>query len=152
LVNAIYFKGNWQDPFSESATAPGDFFAPRGKTTASFMHSIRHARSGAVDGISWAELPYEGGPYAMAFVLPDDKKGGLAKIESGLDEAKVRGWLSGTDWRRLDLSVPKFKIEPGEPVRLSSMLAALGVQTAFGGAADFTGMAPAAEQIQLAEA
>jgi serpin B len=151
LVNAIYFKGNWMDPFTEGMTQPGDFFAPKGKTKASFMHDIRHVRSGATDGIQWAELPYEGGPYAMAFVLPD-APGGLAKIESGLTEAKVRGWLSGNDWRRLDLQVPKFKIEPGEPVRLSSMLAALGLTTAFGGAADFTGMAPAAEQIQLAEA
>jgi serine protease inhibitor len=109
-------------------------------------------KSGEVkaDGIQWAELPYEGGPYAMAFVMPE--AGGLAKLEAGLTEAKVRGWLSGTEWRRLDLQVPKFKIEPGDPVRLSKLLAALGVQTAFGGGADFTGMAPAAEQIQLAEA
>jgi serpin B len=153
LVNAIYFKGNWSEPFVESATKPGDFFAPSGKTTASFMRTVRHLRSGVVkaDGIQWVELPYEGGPYAMTIVLPDARDG-LAKLEAGLSEAKVRGWLAGTDYRRLDLQLPKFKIEPGDPVRLSQLLAALGLSTAFGGDADFTGMAPASEQIQLAEA
>jgi serpin B len=153
LVNAIYMKASWAEPFMESATKPGDFFAPGGKTTAQFMRAVRHVRSGAVkaDGISWAELPYEGGPYAMAFVLPDAADG-LAKVEAALSESKVRAWLAGSDWRRLDLQVPKFKIEPGDPVRLSAMLATLGVKTAFGSSADFTGIAPAAEQIQLAEA
>lgn len=153
LVNAIYFKGNWSDPFDEGQTKSGDFFATKGKTTAKFMRDIRHVKSGEVksDGIAWCELPYEGGPYGMGFVMPTGN-GTLAKLESTLTEAKVRSWLSGSDWRRLDLQVPKFKIEPGDPVRLSTMLQALGLTTAFGGAADFTGMAPAAEQIQLAEA
>lgn len=153
LVNAIYMKAAWADPFNESATKPGDFFAPKGKVTAKFMRSVNHVKSGAVkaDGIQWAELPYESGPYAMAFVLPD-APGGLAKVEAGLTEAKVRGWLAGTDYRRLDLQVPKFEIEPGDPVALSKMLAKLGLTTAFTAAADFTGMAPAAEQLQLAEA
>ena len=153
LVNAIYMKAAWADPFSESATKPGDFLAPSGKITAKFMRSVRHVRSGVVkaDGIQWAELPYEGGPYAMAFVLPDGPAG-LAKVEAGLTDAKLRAWLEGGDYRRLDLQVPKFKIEPGDPVALSKMLATLGVKTAFGGTADFTGMAPAAEQLQLAEA
>lgn len=153
LVNAIYFKGNWSDPFNEGLTQSGDFFATKGKTTAKFMRDVRHVKSGEVksDGIQWCELPYEGGPYGMGFVMPTGN-GTLAKLEAGLTEAKVRSWLSGSDWRRLDLQVPKFKIEPGDPVRLSTMLQSLGLTTAFGGGADFTGMAPAAEQIQLAEA
>lgn len=153
LVNAIYFKGNWSDPFTESMTQPGDFFAPAGKRSARFMRDIRHVRSGGskADGIQWAELPYEGGPYAMTIILPDARDG-LAKVEAGLTESKVRGWLAGNDWRRLDLKLPKFKIEPGDPVRLSPLLGALGLVTPFSASADFTGMAPAAEQIQLAEA
>ncbi|MBC8069246.1 MAG: serpin family protein [Deltaproteobacteria bacterium] len=153
LVNAIYFKGAWEEPFSESATKPGDFFAPKGKTTASFMRASRYFHSGVVksEGLQWAELPYQNGPYAMTIVLPDARDG-LAKIEAGLSEAKVRGWLAGTDYRRLDLRLPKFKIEPGDPLQLSRLLGALGLSTPFGGNADFTGMAPASEQIQLAEA
>lgn len=153
LVNAIYMKAAWAEPFSESATQPGDFLAPAGKTTARFMRSVRHVRYGAVkaDGLQWAELPYEGGPYAMVFLRPDAPDG-LAKLEAALSEAKVRAWLSGNDWQRVDLRVPKFRIEPGAPVTLSRMLAELGVHTAFGDGADFTAIAPAAEQIQLAEA
>lgn len=153
LVNAIYMKASWAEPFAERATKPGDFLAPGGKTTAQFMRAERRVRSGAAaaDGIQWAELPYEGGPFAMTFVRPDAADG-LRAVEAGLSEAKVRGWLAGNDWRRLDLQIPKFTIEPGEPVRLSQMLGALGLRTPFSSAADFTGIAPASEQIQLAEA
>lgn len=151
LVNAIYFKGAWQDPFMVEQTKPGDFFAPGGTRTASFMHATRQLRGGVGDGARWAELPYAGGQFAMMVIRPDAKDG-LRAVEAGLTADKLDAWTSAASWARHAIALPKFEIRPGDPVRLSGMLAELGVRTAFGPSADFTGMAPASEQIQLAEA
>ena len=70
LVNAIYMKAAWADPFQPSATKPGEFLAPSGTTTAQFMRSIRHVRSGTVkaDGLQWAVLQFtlEGSAFRLS--------------------------------------------------------------------------------------
>ena len=38
ILSTLYYKANWQDQFSESATKDGVFYSPFGDITAAFMH------------------------------------------------------------------------------------------------------------------
>jgi serpin B len=151
LVNAIYFKARWEDEFPEYATKSGPFFAPSGEKQASLMSRTGHMRMAKADGATVVSLPYEGGRWAMSIVLPDARDG-LPALEAKMD----RAWIDAAHQRatstRVQLTLPKFEIEPGDPVALRQILEPLGLATVFTAAADFTGMAPAAEQLVLGEA
>ena len=118
------------------------------------MSRIDNMRLGAVKDAKAhvLELPYDGGEYSMVVVLPDDKKG-LAKLEKAMTADKLKAWIDGATSQRVELKLPRFKIEPGEALALRSTLEKLGAKTPFDAAkADFTGMAPKSEQLMISDA
>jgi serpin B len=149
VVNAIYFLADWATPFDPLATRPQAFHV----TTASAkqvptMHrlgSYRYARDG---GAALLELPYEGLPndvvpakpvdVAMYVLLPDAVDG-LPAIEANLAGTvrALQGKLTAT---QVAVSLPKFTIDPAEPLQLQKSLEALGMKLAFTPSADFTGI------------
>jgi serpin B len=152
LVNALYFKAVWTDQFMESATKDGDFHGPNGKRTAKLMHRTGHYAFAKADGARMLALPYRHGEAELVVVLPD-KVDGLAAIEKSLTADKLGAWAAATSRERVALALPKFKVDPAESLRLTPMLASMGLVKAFdAGAADFTGIAPAKEQLVLSEA
>src|SRR5581483_6536964 len=64
LVNAVYFKGRWSDPFDARSTRPAPFHKANGDTlSAQMMHtsgSNRYVEDGTMQMI---ELPYAGGRF-----------------------------------------------------------------------------------------
>lgn len=143
LVNAVYFLARWATEFSANATQPRAFYVDGGDTSASVptMNRTGSMRYGEADGVQIVELPYRNHEIAMTIVLPRDRNG-LAAIEEGLDPARIDGWVGALqDGRRVALALPKFRIAPSTPIRLSDMLQAMGMRLAFSRQADFTGMA-----------
>lgn len=151
LVNAIYFKAQWEDEFPEYATRTGPFFAPGGERSAKLMARTGHMPVVHHDGATLVSVGYAGGRYAMSIVLPDERDG-LAAIEGKLGRAWVDAAHAAAVTERVQLTMPRFRIEPGEPLALRRVLEPLGLVTAFGADADFTGMAPRSEELQLSEA
>lgn len=154
LVNAVYFKAQWMNTFSESATSPAPFFVDgTNKHDVPMMSRTGYIRHGSVpaDGVVVVELPYENGPFAMDIIMPSDRAG-LPALEAKLDMKRLQGWLDSTRQDRVDLKLPKFRIDPPDPLRLSATLRDMGMPTAFTEAADFTGMAPKEEQLMISEA
>jgi serpin B len=153
LVNAIYFKAKWAEPFEQGNTADGPFIGDE-KTTAKLMHRVDYYKLGVAKDakLRTLELPYEGSEYAMVIVLPDDANG-LGAVEQALSADALKGWLDGATAQRVDLKLPRFRIEPGAALELRAPLEKLGVVTAWdAGKADFTGMAPASEKLTISEA
>lgn len=154
LVNAIYFKAKWADAFEQHMTAKASFAGGTAKKEVDMMRRVDHLKLGVAKDakLRTLELPYEGGDYSMVVVLPDDAKG-LAAVEKALTADALKSWIDGAKAdARVDVQLPRFRIEPGAALELRAPLEKLGVKTAWGGGADFTGMAPADAQLMISEA
>jgi serpin B len=142
LANAIYFLGDWMQPFAKEATAPAPFWTSKSdQKDVPTMRQSASLRFAAAGGAKVVELPYQGGDLAMTFVLPDARDG-LDAVEAGLTHAVLDGWTGALAFKQVDVWIPRIEINPTEPLSLGSILAAMGMPLAFDeGKADFTGIA-----------
>ena len=137
LVNAIYFLADWQTPFEPRATFDAPFTTASGKKPVPTMHARNVLRLAKRDGVKFLELPYQGNDIAMWIALPD-KLDGLADVEKALSATNLDAWKTALTSQEVDVSLPRFKIDPAEAVRLKDHLIALGMVDAFQDtAADF---------------
>lgn len=138
LVNAIYFKGDWAQPFKKESTREEDFFVtPTKKVRAPTMLGVGQHRFAETADVQVVELDYRGAPFAMTIVLPKAKDG-LAKLEQGLDAKGLEALLAGLATQKVTVWLPKLKIESS--FELGPTLASLGMRDAFSDKADFSGM------------
>ncbi len=142
LVNAIYFKGNWQEEFNKLKTRAGIFHLPDGsKKRVKMMR-----REGAYPyfrgkNFEAASLPYGDGQVSMYIFLPS-RNSSLNEFLEDLNAENWASWLSQFSPVREDstMILPRFKLE--YEVNLNDTLKALGMDIAFNSGADFTGMGP----------
>jgi serpin B len=156
LVNAIYLKAPWLDPFEPKETGPGRFTRADGsRVTVPMMH-LESTGLGpnfpVAAGTGWraVRMPYLGSQaerygsdeLAMTIVVPDD----LAAFErlltpdrlADLTSMKEDGGLLAS--RKVALTLPRFSIESRFDLR--EALEALGMPLAFDRQrADLTGIA-----------
>ncbi|MDR2565993.1 MAG: hypothetical protein LBC97_08030 [Bifidobacteriaceae bacterium] len=151
LVNALYLKASWAQPFDEPLTAEGDFTLPSGEVVqAQLMHAVLEATDGAAyinlpDGTLGAVLPYAASSLAMVAVMPS---GGLGSVD--WNGAQLGAWLAqSVPSTELTITLPKWEADSG-PVDLIPILQSLGLVDAFGENADFSGIAPNAGHVDKA--
>jgi serpin B len=137
LVNALYLKAAWMDPFHATSTTDADFHLADGTAVpVSTMLGHVGAQVGAGEGWRSARLPYVGDTLAMTVVLPDP--GRLADVEALVVERDWVAVLEAPSHDRLELRLPRFTVRAS--ARLGELLAALGMPTAFTDDADFSGL------------
>ncbi|XP_045667626.1 leukocyte elastase inhibitor [Ursus americanus] len=151
LVNAIYFKGSWEDEFGKEDTVDTPFRlnkVRKTKKTVKMMYQKKKFPFGYIQDLKCRvlELPYRGRELSMIILLPDDiedESTGLKKIEEQLTLEKLCEWTKAENLDRVEVNVhlPKFKLE--ESYNLNSHLAHLGVQDLFNSKADLSGMSGA---------
>lgn len=138
LTNAIYFNAAWMIPFEKDATKEDSFHLLNGSEVKVPM--MRQTESfGYYKGEDFkaVELFYEGRQLSMVILMPDEGK--LPDFEKSLTEAGLQKILDQLAMERIDLSLPKFKVDSS--FGLADQLAALGMPDAFDVAkADFSGM------------
>jgi len=138
LTNAVYFHGLWQRAFDPGATEDAPFHTADGREVKTpFMRQAAQFELGTAEGLRILKLPYEGGELACYVLLPDARDG-LADLESRLDAETLDGWLTSVTPRRVDCSLPRFKLT--SQFELGKTLAGMGMPTAFTSDADFTGI------------
>ena len=138
LVNAIYFKGRWQNPFERDRTEDADFRLPAGGTvTVPLMHrTLDGAACLENDRFQGLLIPYKGRTCSMLVLLPREGVP-LADLEADLTAENLASWLSSMGYRKVLLWLPRFKMDWGA-VDLVPALRAMGLKTVFSSDADFS--------------
>ncbi|TYP70236.1 serpin family protein [Paenibacillus methanolicus] len=139
LVNAIYIKGAWSEPFEEDRTKERPFRLQDGSTASVPMMeqsgSYAFKKEQAYEVL---QLPYGEGKWRMTIVLPGDPGGLDALLPQLLDSPET--WRAGLATAGGTVRLPRFGIQ--STLRLEETLRQLGMKTAFDPAkADFSGMA-----------
>jgi serine protease inhibitor len=157
LSNAVYFLGEWSEPFAIADTRNEKFQLANGSSVnAALMQAyksegVKYAAFHA-DGASFAtplrinsdargseghypkagfqvlELPYRGDSLSMLLILPS-KNMALATLEAQLSGANLRRWSTFLAAREVKVAIPKFKLE--NSYELSDALQRLGMRRAF---------------------
>jgi serpin B len=142
LVNAIYFLGDWAEPFESAATQPAPFYLSRAdRKDAPTMHRTAVFPFAAKDGVKVLELGYRGGSMSMLLVLPDQVDG-LDAVERSLTEPKLHELAAALSSERVAVALPRFEVNPAQSLSLGETLRGLGMRRAFDAdSADFTGIA-----------
>ena len=124
LINAIYFKGNWQDEFNKSRTRTGVFHLANGSEKQVQMMrregEYPYFRGETFEATS---LPYGDGRVGMYIFLPN-RDSNLNKFLGNLNTENWKGWISQFQDRRQTMMLPRFKLE--YEVTLNDTLKALG--------------------------
>jgi len=134
VTNAIYFKGAWETAFDCSNTKDSPFLISETSQVNVPMMSITGLFNYAWDGeIQIVELPYKGGDLSMWVFLPRKGLGSINHIGAfcKLHTLEFRS-------QELRISLPKFKLS--SQLDLSPILQNMGMQTAFGSNANFSGI------------
>jgi serpin B len=139
LVNAIYFKGRWANPFEESATRQTEFAVDAESTVTVPMMTQQETFGYMENDILQAlELPYEGGALSMVVLLPKQPQG-LAELENALSAENLAQWLDVLHSQEVEVYLPRFTLTA--EFNLSTMLASMGMADAFSRAvADFSAL------------
>ncbi|XP_032326280.1 LOW QUALITY PROTEIN: serpin B8 [Camelus ferus] len=142
LVNAVYFKGKWNEQFDRKFTRGMLFKANQEKKTVQMMFKQAKFTMGYVEEVHTQvlELPYVGEELSMVILLPDDGTD-LAVVEKALTYEKFRAWTNPEKMTKdkVQVFLPRLKLE--ESYNLESLLRSLGMTDAFEETkADFSGM------------
>ncbi|NWR68704.1 SPB10 protein, partial [Centropus unirufus] len=146
LVNAIYFKAEWQEKFQAGNTNLQPFRLSKNKTKPVKMMYMRHIFPVLIMeamNFKMIELPYVKQELSMFILLPDDIKDGttgLEQLERELTYEKLSEWSGSKKMTKtlVDLYLPKFTME--ERYDLGENLISMGMKNAFSINADFSGM------------
>ena len=141
LVNAIYLKAPWLEPFRESFTEMKPFHTRNGEVRTPTMHKREFLSYAENDRFRSVRIPYRQRMFSMTILLPKEEgdPDALNTLERSLSTELIAEIDGGIQKRLVDLALPKFKVE--SDFELKTALRALGVQAAFvPGEADFSGI------------
>ncbi|NXK52216.1 SPB10 protein, partial [Chauna torquata] len=146
LVNAIYFKAEWETKFQAGHTTLQPFRLSKNKSKLVKMMYMRHTFPVLIMetmNFKMIEMPYLKRELSMFILLPDDIKDGttgLEQLERELTYEKLSKWADSKKMTEtlVDLYLPKFRLE--DRFDLSDTLRSMGMPSAFSSSADFSGV------------
>ena len=135
LLNALAMDARWKIRFDAADTRADTFHAPGGDAQVDFMHvtdRFAYAQSALGQAVL---LPYRDSSLYMLILLPEP--GRMAEALAALVQDPA-GCFAELSPRKVALSLPKLDICVEN--KLSDALKAMGIVTAFGDDADFSGI------------
>ncbi|XP_052012776.1 serpin B6 isoform X3 [Apodemus sylvaticus] len=143
LVNAIYFKGRWEEEFNKEDTREMPFKVSKDEKKPVQMMFKKSKFKMTYIGEIFTRillLPYVGNELNMIIMLPDEHIE-LSTVEKEITYKNFVEWtrLDKMDEEEVEVFLPKFKLE--ENYEMKDVLCKLGMTDAFeAGRADFSGM------------
>lgn len=129
LLNALYFKSQWKDPFQKSETTEKVFTRESGKTAKVKMMK-KEATLSYVESDSYqmVMIPYGNEVFSMYVFLP---KAGhtVAEITGSLKKEGLDPVFRNMHAFRVDLWIPRFETEFGMDV--TGLLSAMGLPSLY---------------------
>ena len=141
LINALSFDGEWQKIYESAQVEPAEFTGEDGQkinVTGLYSQENIYITNEICDGFI---KPYADGNYSFAAFLP--KEGvSVQDFVRNLDGRKLLLLPATAKAQEVDAMIPKFSVSYGK--MLSALLMKLGLSTALGTDADFSGISDTA--------
>lgn len=139
LVNAIYFNGQWTEPFPAENTRERAFTRIDGSVKQYPMMTVsgtfRYYKGDSMQAVS---LPYGNGRVSMYLFLPDPSSD-VGALTRSVSADRWAGWMEGFKQSQGTVTMPKVKLDYA--AELKEPLKAMGMAKAFeAGAAEFGGL------------
>lgn len=150
LINAIYFKADWQYQFEKHRTREEQFTLENSqKVPVQMMFSKGvKLRTYQHEAFQLIELPYGNGQFSMVILLPRLGKT-TEEVMSLLSAEDLQSWVVQADTLMPHLFLPKFtskfKMELNDP------LMDIGMENPFSDAAEFTGFFKESKPLKIGE-
>lgn len=144
LVNAIYFKGNWEEQFNKEDTREMPFKVTKNEERPVQMMFKKSTFKMTYIGEIFTKilvLPYVGNELNMIIMLPDEDHIELRTVEKEITYENFIEWtrLDKMDEEEVEVFLPRFKLE--ENYDMKDVLCKLGMVDAFEqDRADFSGI------------
>ena len=136
LINAIYFKAKWQEPFARHNTTKKKFTTEKGEEVEVDMMMQRNSAAYYKDEILAITSKSYNGRYSMLLVLPNE---GVTCSQAARHLAEnYSTYIKEMDRCDVMLSLPKFKTNFF--TSLKPMLTEMGIKRAFSKNAQFGGI------------
>lgn len=150
LINAIYFKADWQYKFQKDRTREEQFISESGqKVPVQMMYSNEtKLRTYHHKTFQLIELPYGNGQFSMVILLPHIGKT-TDEVMSLLAIEDLQSWIEQADTLVPHLFLPKFTSE--FKMDLAEPLIDMGMGRAFSDAAEFPGLFKEIKNLAIGE-
>ncbi|KFD53456.1 hypothetical protein M514_05720 [Trichuris suis] len=129
LVNAVYFKGQWDVQFSKDNTTPDTFYPTRNSSVTVDMMNLRDDFLYYEDDRSQVlGMPYSVEDYAMFVILPKPRYK-LARLERTLSSEELLAMFRNATSQDVKVKLPKFTLE--KEIGLKRALQRIGLESLF---------------------
>ncbi len=165
LANAVYFLGDWENPFPNSGRPlKMDWTrADKRKIQATMMSHEMTVKHTAGDNYQAVELPYranqdEPARISMVLVLPKEGQS-LQSLDRMLNESSWNEMTKEMETQRVNVTIPKWEVK-GESIKLKDYLISMGMKSAWvafnprdsDGTANFSRMSANRSNVSLSQA
>jgi serpin B len=145
LIDAVYFKGEWQHKFKKEDTQSKAFHLANGETV---QHPLME-EDGRFPylrgrGLQAVALTYGKGKLAMYIFLPDEGSS-IERFLKDLSAVNWRSWVTGMQVGEGSITIPRFGSDYN--AELKDVLTSMGMGAAFQPSGDFEGMGGGTEFI-----
>ncbi|KAM9774605.1 serpin peptidase inhibitor, clade B (ovalbumin), member 1, like 3 [Syngnathus typhle] len=150
LVNAIYFKGKWNQEFNKDSTREAPFRINKHDVKrVMMMHQNGKFKFSAIPELNCQvlEIPYKGEDVSMLIFLPneiEETTTGLEKLLGQLTYDNMMRWTGNMVFEDVQVGLPRFKLEV--TYELNKVLISMGMVDAFDeDNSDLSGMSSATD-------
>jgi len=155
LVNALYFLGDWQNPFEANDSYKENFKTADGDVETMFMHkSEADMLYSETAGYQMISMPFKGAegeadsPFSMAFILPAEGSD-INELMNTIAEDGFSPAVQALTNETVNLSLPKFEFT--FDTSMVNTMEDLGMTKAFKDAAEFDKMTGAPNNLAISD-